>query len=192
MMMAAVNTDQRKRIHPLKFTLWAGMASIIMMFAGMTSAYIVKRSQSNWLQFDLPVIFIWSTIVILLGSLFIHLALKWFRARNMRLYRLLINATALLGVAFITMQFIGFMQLQSSGVQLFGKGSNPAASFLGVIVGLHLLHVLGGVIAILIQFFKSYRQKVKTYSSLSIELAATYWHFVDILWLYLFVFLMWL
>lgn len=191
-MMATVNTEQRSRIHPLKFTLWAGMASIIMMFAGMTSAYIVKRSQSNWLQFDLPKIFIWSTIVILLGSLCIHLALKWFKARNMRLYRLLMNATAVLGVLFITMQFIGFNQLQHSGVQLFGKGSNPAASFLGVIVGLHLLHVLGGVIAILIQFFKSYRQKVKTYSSLSIELAATYWHFVDILWLYLFVFLMWL
>lgn len=190
-MMTAVHSEERKRIHPHKFTLWVAMGSIVMMFAGMTSAYIVKRSQTNWLEFRIPSVFIWSTLVIILSSVTIHLAMKHFKARNMAQYKAYINLTAFLGLAFVVMQFIGFSLIQQGGVQLFGRGSNPAASFLGVIVGLHLVHVLGGVIALAFIFFKALRTSVKNYSSTTIEIAATYWHFVDALWIYLFVFLMW-
>jgi cytochrome c oxidase subunit 3 len=149
---------------------------------------MVRRSQANWFVFPLPVIFWYSTGVILLSSLTVYLALKSFKAREMQRYRVLITITAFLGVLFSVMQCIGFMDLQKNGVLLIGQGSNPSASFLFIITGLHVLHVLGGVIALLIIFFRAFNTRMKNYSSVPIEIASTYWHFVDILWIYLFIF----
>lgn len=189
--MPATVSNERKRIHPHKFTLWVGLGSIIMMFAGLTSAYIVRKAAANWLEFEFPSVFWVSTIVILLSSLTVHLALKSFKAREMRRYRMLVTATAILGVLFGVLQYFGFSFLYNHGVKIFGIGSNPSASFLGIIVGLHLLHVLGGVIALLIIFFRAYSLKTKNYNTTAIEIVSTYWHFVDILWIYLFIFLKW-
>lgn len=186
--MSTIANEAPKRIHPHKFTLWVAMGSIIMMFAGLTSAYIVKKNQSSWLEFDLPVVFMYSTFVIILSSITIHLATKAFKSREMGRYRMLITITAVLGLLFMAMQVFGFMDLESRNIALTGARSNSAASFLLVITGLHMLHVLGGVIALLVIFIKAYVSSVKNYSSLSIELVGTYWHFVDILWIYLFIF----
>jgi len=189
--MTAVSSNETHRIHPHKFTLWVAIGSICMMFAAFTSAYIVKRNQSKWLDIDLPSAFWVSTIVIVISSITIHLALKSFKAREMSRYRLLITVTAVLGIAFCLSQFYGFSELKNNGIQIFGQGSNPAASFLGVIVGFHVLHVLAGVIAILFIFIKAYSSKVKNYSGVPIEMISTFWHFVDLLWIYLFIFFMW-
>src|SRR4051794_27775400 len=135
MYMATVSEQQRKKLHPHKFSLWVGMASILMMFAGFTSAYIVKRNDSNWLEFKLPAVFWYSTVTILLSSLTIHLAGKAFKARNMPRYRSLITVTAFLGVLFVVLQCFGFRYLQEHGVKLIGSNSNPSGSFLGVITG---------------------------------------------------------
>jgi cytochrome c oxidase subunit 3 len=191
-MMTTVQTKEPQRIHPHKFTLWVAMGSIVMMFAALTSAYIVKKNQSSWLEFDLPQIFWYSTAVILLSSVTIHLSLKAFKAREMGRYRTLITLTALLGVLFITLQWLGFQSLEARNIALTGAKSNSAASFLFVITGLHMLHVLGGVIALLVIFIRAYSVKMKNYSSRPIELAATYWHFVDVLWIYLFIFYNWI
>jgi cytochrome c oxidase subunit III len=191
-MMTTVSSNQRSRIHPHKFTLWVAMGSIIMMFAGLTSAYIVRSNQANWLHFSLPGIFWYSTLVILLSSVMMHLSLKAFKAREMKRYRLLITITAFLGVLFAALQFAGFIYLNNHGVQLLGQGSNPAASFIAIITGLHVLHVLGGVIALLVIFFRAYSAKSKIYSAVPVEVASTYWHFVDLLWLYLFIFFNWM
>lgn len=191
MYMNAVSTE-RNRIHPHKFTMWVAMGSIIMMFAGLTSAYVVKRNQSNWLEFDLPAVFWISTIVILVSSLTMHLSLKSFKAREMARYKILITVTAVLGVVFGLLQFVGFDSLHKNGIQFFGAGSNASASFLGIITGLHILHVLGGVIALLIVFIRAFSVKNKVYTSVPLEIVGTYWHFVDILWIYLFVFFNWI
>lgn len=191
MYMNAVSPE-RERIHPHKFTMWVAMGSIVMMFAGLTSAYVVKRSQTNWLEFDLPLVFWISTAVILISSLTVHLSLKAFKAREMQRYRMLITLTAVLGVAFSILQFVGFDTLHKNGIQFFGAGSNPSASFLGIITGLHVVHVLGGVIALLVIFFRAFSVKNKVYTSVPIEIVATYWHFVDLLWIYLFVFFNWI
>lgn len=180
--------ENRGRLNPRKFLLWIGIASIVMMFAGLTSAYVVKRSFANWMEFSLPKIFWVSTAVILISSLTIHLAVKYFKARERKKYRLLITVTAVLGVIFGLLQLYGFWQLQERGIQMFGVGSNASASFLGVITGLHILHVLGGVIALLVIFFRAYGTRVKRYDATPVEMVATYWHFVDILWIYLFIF----
>jgi cytochrome c oxidase subunit 3 len=186
-MLTSASTNAN-RIHPHKFTLWVAMGSIIMMFAGLTSAYIVKKNQANWLEFDLPLIFWYSTFVILLSSLTIHLASKAFVARKMARYRGLITLTALLGVLFLLFQIFGFYNLEAKNIHLIGANSNASSSFLLVITLVHMLHVLGGVIALLVIFIRAFASSRKNYSSLPIELVATYWHFVDILWIYLFVF----
>lgn len=158
------------------------------MFAGLTSAYIVRSNQGNWLQFSLPPIFWASTAVILVSSLTMQLSLNAFKAREMAKYRKLVTLTMILGILFALLQFVGFDYLIAHGVKIIGEGSNPSGSFLGIITGIHAVHVLGGVIALLIIFFRAYRKKVKSYNVLPVELTNTYWHFVDILWLYLFVF----
>ena len=191
-MISTKGSEGDGRIHPQKFVLWVAMGSIVMMFAGLTSAYIVKKSQANWLEYSLPVVFWYSTLAILLSSVTINLALKAFKAREMKQYRTLITITALLGLLFMGLQITGFANLEASNIPLFGSKSNSATSFLGVITILHMIHVLGGVVALLIIFIKAYVSKVKNYSSLPIEIISTYWHFVDFLWIYLFIFFNWL
>src|SRR4051812_15091917 len=179
--MTTVRSQQRSKIHPHKFTLWIAMGSIVMMFAGLTSAYIVRSNQANWLQFSLPPVFWYSTFVIVLSSITMYLSLKAFKAREMQRYRMLITVTAFLGVLFGVLQFIGFRYLTNHSIQLLGQGSNPAASFIAIIVGLHVLHVAGGVIALLVFFLRAYSATSKSYNTVPVEILSTYWHFVDIL-----------
>lgn len=184
-MITETVSSQRKRIHPHKFTLWVAIASIIMMFAGLTSAYIVKGSLPGWVNIIIPKLFYYSTGVMLISSLTMQMAVKSFKERNMRPYRRWITLTALLGAAFIGMQIIAFMQLYNQGVRMEGSG---AGQFLYIIFGLHALHVIGGVIALLVLFFKAFSAKIRSYNPVPLEVVATYWHFVDLLWVYLFVF----
>lgn len=168
--------------------MWMALGSICMMFAGLTSAYIVKRNLGNWLAFEIPVYFWYSTVVILLSSVTFYLATNAFKERAMSKYKILISVTAILGVLFAILQWLGFDFLNNHGVQLIGRGSNASASFLFVIILLHLVHVLGGVVALLIILFRTFNTKVKTYSTVTLEIAGTYWHFVDLLWIYLLIF----
>lgn len=159
-----------------------------MMFAGLTSAYIVKGSQPEWSTVEMPRIFYYSTAAIIISSITIQMALKAFKERSMMLYRKLITITAFLGAVFIALQLIGFNQLWNDGVEMKGAG---AGQFLYIIFGLHVLHVLGGVITLMVIFFRAFSAKMRNYNPVTIELASTYWHFVDLLWIYLFVFFMW-
>jgi cytochrome c oxidase subunit 3 len=176
----------RQKIHPHKFTLWIAIGSIIMMFAGLTSAYIVKGEQPGWTTVLVPKLFYYSTAVMLLSSLTMQMAHKAFKERSMQQYRTLITVTAVLGLAFVVMQVIGFQQLYHSGVKL--EGGSGAGQFLYIIFGLHALHVLGGVIALLFMFLKAFSAKIRSYNVVPVEVVSTYWHFVDFLWIYLFVF----
>lgn len=179
--------NRRNKIHPHKFTLWVGIGSILMMFAGLTSAYIVKRNQANWVTFNLPVAFWYSTAVIMASSFTLWMALKAFKERAMAKYRSLMAATLGLGVLFIVLQVLGFKQLWQNGITL---QANVSYSFLYVIVGLHAAHVIGGVIALIVMSLKAFSIKSRNYSMVPVELISTYWHFVDILWIYLLLFLL--
>ena len=185
--MSTVLMEQRNKIHPHKFTLWVGIGSMLMMFAGLTSAYIVKRNQANWVSFQLPAAFWYSTAAIIISSICIHLAGKAFREREMSRYRILVAVTLGLGVAFVLLQLVGFRQLWNSGVTFTG---NVSYSFLYVIVGIHAVHVLGGIVALIVLSLKAFSTKIRNYSTVPVELMSTYWHFVDLLWIYLLVFLL--
>ena len=185
--MSTVAMQQKNKIHPHKFTLWVGIGSILMMFAGLTSAYIVKRNQAGWATFNLPIAFWYSTAVILLSSLTLVMASKAFRERFMSRYRLLVAVTLGLGVLFIGLQLIGFKQLWNAGITFTG---NVSYSFLYAIVGIHAVHVLGGIITLIVMSLRAFNSKIKSYSTVPVELISTYWHFVDVLWIYLLIFLL--
>ena len=185
--MDLVMSDQNKRIHPHKFTLWVAIGSLVMMFAGLTSAYIVKRNQANWTTFDLPVIFWYSSVVIIASSISMRLSQNYFIAREMAKYRQMLALTMLLGSGFVVMQIVGFIQLFNSGITFT---RNVSFSFLYTLVGLHAVHVIAGLIALFVMFVKIFSAKTRNYSSVPIEMMSTYWFFVDILWIYLFVFLL--
>ena len=185
--MSTVAMEQKNKIHPHKFTLWVGIGSILMMFAGLTSAYIVKRNLANWVTFELPAMFWYSTAAILISSGTLYFSVKAFKEREMARYRQLMALSLILGVLFIVLQALGFSALWAKGITL---QANVSYSFLYVIVGLHAAHVIGGVIALAVNFAKAFSKKARSYDSVPVELVSTYWHFVDLLWLYLLVFLL--
>ncbi len=185
-------SEQKNKIHPHKFTLWVAIGSILMMFAGLTSAYIVKRSQANWLMIEIPTIFWYSTAAILISSLTVQLALSALKKREMAVYRMWMLTTTLLGVLFLIMQIVGFASFGGHDIRLVGAGSNASYSFLLAISGLHGLHVLGGVVTFIVMAIRALRSTTRTYSTVPLEIASTYWHFVDALWIYLFIFFNWM
>jgi cytochrome c oxidase subunit III len=194
MMTSDLNIEQankpsvggRKKIHPYKFTMWIAIGSIIMMFAGLTSAYVVRLNQGKWEGFNLPLVFWYSTAAIVCSSITMMLAVRHFKQRRMASYRNLLTATFVLGLLFVVLQVVGFSQLMQSGLPL---GKTNSVDYLYVIVSLHALHVVGGVIALAIMFAKAFSVRIRNYSSVPVEVMATYWHFVDILWVYLLLFL---
>ena len=190
--MNQVISEQKRKIHPHKFTLWVAIGSILMMFAGLTSAYIVKRSQASWLMIEIPMMFWYSTATILASSVTVQLALKALKKREMINYRRLLLVTAVLGVLFIVLQVVGFRQFAAQDIRLVGAGSNASYSFLLAISGIHGVHVLGGVVALVVIAIRALNSSTRSYSSLPLEIAATYWHFVDALWIYLFIFFTWM
>jgi len=190
--MSQVISEQKRKIHPHKFTLWVAIGSILMMFAGLTSAYIVKRSQASWLMIEIPMMFWYSTATILASSVTVQLALKALKKREMVNYNRLLLVTAVLGVLFIVLQVVGFRQFAAQDIRLVGAGSNASYSFLLAISGLHGVHVLGGVVALVVIAIRALNSSTRSYSSIPLEIAATYWHFVDALWIYLFIFFTWM
>ena len=181
------NRTNRSKIDSKKLALLIGCASIVMMFAGLTSAYIVRRAGGNWLEFRLPNIFFINTIVMLLSSVAIHSAYIAFKKGNEVLYKGLLVLSFILGLAFVVLQYQGWLDLTAIGVELTG---NPAGSFIYVISGVHAAHVLGGLAAILVAMIQAFslKYKVTKKRKLRFELTLIYWHFVDFLWIYLLIF----
>lgn len=183
--MQQVMSERSQKMHPHKFILWVAIGSITMMFAGFTSAYIVKSNMAGWEAVQMPKIFFISTALILISSATIYWAQQVFKQRQMAKYRTLITITAVLGLLFMVTQWIGFSQLWAQKITF---KESVAGSFFYIITGVHALHVLGGVIALMVIFLRAYSSRTRYYSSTPVEVVSVYWHFVDLLWVYLFVF----
>lgn len=172
--------------HPHRYMMWITIASIVMMFAGLSSAFIVKRSQANWITYRIPLAFYYSTAVIIFSSISVMMARKAFSERQMSKYTRWLTVTAVLGCGFVMLQYLGFTELWKQGVTVT---RNVSFSFLYVLVGIHAIHVIGGLVALIIMLFKSLNKRQRMYSEVPISVMGTYWHFVDILWVYLLIFL---
>lgn len=179
----------RNRIHPHRFALYASMASILMMFAALTSAYVVRQAVGNWHEYTLPDVFYLSTLVILASSVCLHFAYRGYKLGQQKPYRLLLALTMVLGLVFVVLQYYGWQALYVSGVPLDG---NPSGSFFYVISGVHAVHVLGGIAALAVAMTHALTLKFEVTERRKnrFALVVQYWHFVDILWVYLFVFIL--
>ena len=174
-------------MNPRKFLLWLGIVSIIMMFAAFTSAYLVRRAEGNWLEFGVPLIFTYSTIVLLLSSISMHYAYWAAKKDFFAQLRIAISVTFVLGIIFLVMQFLGWKELVKNNVFLVG---NPSGSFFYVLSGLHGLHIISALIVLIFALTAAFKLKIHAKQLNQIELCVTYWHFLDLLWLYLFVFIL--
>ncbi|SEJ53897.1 cytochrome c oxidase subunit 3 [Dyadobacter koreensis] len=172
---------------PMKFILWLFVVSIIMLFASQTSAYLVRRAEGNWLEFEMPKIFWYSTGVLLVSSLAMQTAYFAAKKDDFRLLKIAISITFVLGLTFLWMQFEGWKQLVAMNVYFVG---NPSGSFFYVFTGLHGFHIISGIIVLIYAWIAVFKQKVHAKNLRQIQICATYWHFLDLLWLYLFVFLL--
>lgn len=181
--------EREKKDKAYKTMLIFGMASIVMIFAGLTSAYVISKSRPDWLKdFVLPQAFLWSTITIVASSVTFHLAKTAIKKDDRPKTSLFLFITLLLGVAFVVLQFYGFDQVIQAGYYFTGSESTITTSFLYVVVLVHIAHLAGGLISLLIIIYNHYKQKYNSSQSLGIELGAMYWHFLDFLWIYLFLF----
>jgi cytochrome c oxidase subunit 3 len=178
------------RMHPQKFALWLFIVSITMMFAAFTSAYIVKYTEGQPLVFDMPIMF-WITSAIIIASSFtIHMAYKSAKNNQNSQLKLWMGITTLLGIVFLIGQWLAWNELVKAGIFFAGSKSAPTGSFIYVFSGIHGFHIVSGLIFLLITLKLSFQNKINDQKMSTIEMCATYWHFLDILWIYLFVFLL--
>lgn len=173
-----------------KNMLWFGIISLTMSFAGLTSAYVVSKERPDWISsFEIPQAFYISLALIITSSITIHFALKTIRKQQNGLGMFLLVATFLMGVLFVIFQFVGFSEIIQNGYNFTGPTSSITTSFIYLVVLLHVAHVFAGLISLLVVIYNHYKLKYQNGKTLGVELAATFWHFVDIVWIYLFLFL---
>ncbi|HSN47159.1 MAG TPA: cytochrome c oxidase subunit 3 [Flavobacterium sp.] len=181
---------QSRTARSYKLLLLFAIISMIMMFAGLTSAFVVSKSRVDWLKdFQLPTAFFYSTIVIIGCSVTFHLAKKAIQKDNQKATTSFLLATLALGILFVILQFVGFGQIVANGYYFTGAESSITTTFLYIVTVVHLAHLAGGLIALLIIIYNQLKGKYNSAQTLGVELGAMYWHFLDLLWVYLFLFL---
>ena len=168
--------------------LWVSMISMVMFFAGLTSAYVISMKRDDWVSFDLPQAFYISTFLIVGSSISLFLSQKFLKKDKRQLSLLFVVVTLALGIGFIWQQYVGFNQLKSVGLFFTGPESTVSTSFIIGITFMHILHLLAGVVVLLVVIYNHFTYKYKSDNMLGFELGAIFWHFVDILWIYLFFF----
>ena len=168
--------------------LWISMISVVMFFAGLTSAYVISMKRDDWVDFDLPEAFYISTFLIVASSFTLVLSQRFLKQDKRQLSLFLLVLTFFLGFGFVWEQYIGFNQLKSIGLFFTGPESTVSTSFIIGITFIHVLHLLVGVLVLLVVIYNHFKYKYKSDDMLGFELGAIFWHFVDILWIYLFLF----
>lgn len=177
---------RRKTSKPL---LWIGIVSIVMFFAGLTSAVVVSQGGGNFISVQLPSAFAISTAVILLSSVAYHIGLTAVKKENYGVAKVSILATLILGLLFVATQFVGWQGLHANGVIPVGKESTQEGSYLYLLTFLHVLHLLGGLVSLIIVLVKTFKKRYTSTNSLGMQVSITYWHFLGGLWVYLYLFL---
>lgn len=174
-----------------KMMLWVGMISMSMTFAGLTSAYVVSSTRADWLSnFDLPNAFTISTLLIALSSLTLYLAKYSLDNKNKKKTTSFILTTLGLALLFVYFQFKGFGEIIDQGYYFTGAESSITTSFLYVLILLHLAHLFSGLIVLIIVFYKLQKGRYSGSNTLGFELAHLFWHFLGLLWIYLYLFIL--
>jgi len=168
--------------------LWVSMISMVMFFAGLTSAYVISMKREDWVAFDLPEAFYISTILIVASSITLLLSQRFLKQDKRQLSLIMVVVTLLLGIGFVWQQYVGFNQLKSIGLFFTGPESTVSTSFIIGISFMHVLHIMAGLVVLFVVIYNHFKYKYKSDDMLGFELGAIFWHFVDLLWIYLFLF----
>lgn len=183
-------SEELKTSRAKKNMLWFGIISLTMSFAGLTSAYVVSKERPDWISsFEIPQAFYIALIVMILSSFTVYFALRTIKKQQNKLGMFFLATTFLLGSLFVFFQFKGFSEIIAAGYNFTGPTSSITTSFIYLVVLLHVAHVFVGLVSLLVVIYNHYKQKYENGKTLGVELAATFWHFVDIVWIYLFLFL---
>ncbi len=180
----------QNRVNPKKFALWLLIIAAIMLFAGLTSAYIVRMGEGNWYKFELPVQFLYSTLIIVLSSITMWMSYRAIKREDYAQLKMGLVATLILGLGFCYLQYLGWQALTSMGLFFADEvhGDRVSASFIYALSGLHLVHILGGILFLMILTLRVFFTKDTSKLLLSSNMCNTYWHFVGVLWVYLYLF----
>lgn len=184
-------SENNGRVNPKKFSLWLLLLGILMLFSGLTSAYIVRKGDGNWFDFELPSIFLYSTLIILVSSLSMIYAFRSAKNDNLNGLKLGLVITIILGLAFTISQYYGWLALSNQGLHFVNPkyGDRVSASFLIAIAAIHLIHILAGIVYLMVMLINSFKFKIHKKNTLQISMCNTYWHFIGFLWVYLYMFL---
>ena len=183
-------TQKEKNDRSKKMMLWFGIVSLLMAFAGWTSAYIVSSKREDWLSnIELPLSFYISTAIIILSSFTYIMAKKAIQKDAKKAATNWLLITLGLGVAFIGLQFNGFSQLVAQGYYFTGPTSSIKMSYIFLIAAVHIAHVIAGIISLLVVLYNQFKGKYSATEYLGLSLGATFWHFLDLLWVYLILFM---
>ncbi|MFT6112144.1 MAG: cytochrome c oxidase subunit 3 [Bacteroidia bacterium] len=179
------------RVHPKKFSLWLLLLGILMLFSGLTSAYIVRKGDGNWFNFELPAVFLYSTGLILLSSITMIYAYRSAKKDEINGVIIGLLFTIILGVAFVISQYLGWLEMSGDGLHFVNpkEGDKVSASFLIAIAAIHLAHILAGLIYLIVMLFRTLNSQVHKKNTLQLSMCNTYWHFIGLLWVYLYFFL---
>lgn len=182
-------TDYEKKSRAQKMMLYFAIVSLSMSFAGLTSAYFVSKERPDWLtDFVIPQAFYISLGLIVLSSITMILAKNAVKKQENKKGMALLITTFLLGIGFIIFQFVGFNEIIANGYYFTGSESTITTSFIYLAVLLHIVHIVGGLLALLSVMYSHAKLKYSEGKTVGIEIAATFWHYVDIVWIYLFIF----
>lgn len=183
-------TERDKDDRAKKMMLWFGIVSLLMGFAGWTSAYIVSSAREDWIQgLELPSFFYVSTALILVSSLTYIWAKRAVVNSDSKIGAIALWLTLGLGIAFIVLQFMGFQQMLANGYYFTGPTSSIKMSYIFLIAAVHIAHVVAGLISLLTVLYNQIKGKYTSEEHLGISLGATFWHFLGLLWLYLVLFM---
>lgn len=190
--MAQLQQDKdRLDLAPKKFNMWLFVFTSFMMFAAFTSAFIVYAGGSpahSGTKIILPQVFQYSTAVIIISSITMYLASRAAKQLEFQKQRLMLWITTLLGVAFFFLQVYGWNVLVGMGVHVINE--NASQSFIYIFTGMHLLHIVAGVALLLNTLARNFKTIGQARNVFRMEFASIFWHFVDIIWIYLYVFLL--
>ena len=186
-----MNSEEFKhnKIHSKKLVLWFALGSITMMFTALLSAYIYKQSSGHWIFIELPTSFIYNTLIIIISSITIQWSYKMVKINNLIRAKNLLILTLLLGFCFLVGQYFSWIEMVSDEVYLIDPRS-VSGSFVYILSGLHALHIIGGIVALIVMVTRSLKNKLNIHNILGLELTLTYWHYLGLLWVYIYVFLL--
>lgn len=186
-----MNSEEFKhnKIHSKKLVLWFALGSITMMFTALLSAYIYKQSSGHWMFIELPISFIYNTLIIVVSSITIQWSFKMVKINNLIRAKKLLILTLFLGLCFLIGQYFSWIEMVSNEVYLIDPRS-VSGSFVYILSGLHALHIIGGIIALIVMVYKIFKNKLNKHNTLGLELTLTYWHYLGLLWVYIYVFLL--